>query len=104
MNSFERNDNLIDGGTTHLSVLRSHGVTCQVEWFREHYLVVEIKDNPFLMPQEQLGNFRLSDAGLGHLLSLKIQHLHWNLEERGKEYLNVSKGALQPETRQLSRT
>ena len=31
----------------------------------EHYLVVEKKDNPFLMPQEQLGNFRLLDAGLG---------------------------------------
>ena len=84
----------MDGGPTHLPVLRSHRVTCQVEWFREHYLVVGIKDNP----QEQLGNFMLSDAGLGHLPSLKIQQVHWNLEERGKEYLNVSKEAQQPET------
>lgn len=93
-----------DGGTTDLSLLRSYGETCQVESFWEHHLIVEKKIILSWCLRSNLGILGCLMLAWDHLLSLKIQQVHWSLEERGKEHLNVSKEIQQPETRQLSLT
>lgn len=87
-----------DGATTDLSVLRSYGEICQVESFWEHYLIVEKKIILSWCLRSSLGISGCLMLAWDHLLSLKIQQVHWSLEETGKEHLNVSKEIQQPET------